>query len=241
MSEFISSGHTISYEHVWNPANSLPASSGTNTRDFVCFFLFWFLSLPLLWFPVHKMSVRRFSVPDSVTHTSGKSPLLCSEDSGYAHRSNRVPRMVYHQSTWHRSDRTTACFYPRIQSGLGNGREPHVVHQQHGDASHVSMPRPFLRPHLTLKRNRNAPDFASRASTPAAALWPQLFAFPLASSIICLIGILVSSSSQAIYGEAIWSPIDLLGQFLDDNPSHATRFGVCLILTTFTFQTWLTG
>jgi len=46
--------------------------------------------------------------------------------------------------------------------------------------------------------------------------------------MVCLIGILVSSSSQAIYGEAIWSPIDLLNKFLDDNPSHSTRLGVCV-------------
>lgn len=36
-------------------ANSMPASSGTNTRDFMCFFLFWLISLPAIWFPIHKM------------------------------------------------------------------------------------------------------------------------------------------------------------------------------------------
>ena len=94
----------------------------------------------------------------------------------------------------------------------------------------------FSAPHLTFDTNRNAPDFASRARTPAAAVWPQLFALPLSSSIVCLIGILVSSSSRAIYGEVIWSPIDLLNRFLDDNPSPATRFGVCSVLTTFTLS-----
>lgn len=42
-------------------------------------------------------------------------------------------------------------------------------------------------------------------------------------------GILFSSSSQVIFGEAIWSLVDLLGSFLDDSPSHATRFGVWFI------------
>jgi NCS1 nucleoside transporter family len=73
----------------------------------------------------------------------------------------------------------------------------------------------------------NAPDFSSRARTPSAALYPQLFAPPITSSIVSLVGIFVSSSSQAIYGEPIWSPVDLLGRFLDDHPSGATRFGVC--------------
>lgn len=75
---------------------------------------------------------------------------------------------------------------------------------------------------------RNAPDFASRAKTPAAAGLPQLLSVPLGFSIVSFVGIIVSSSSQTIYGEAIWSPIDLLGRFLDNNPSHATRFGVRL-------------
>lgn len=35
--------------------NSMPASSGTNTRDFVSFFIFWLCSLPAIWFPVHQI------------------------------------------------------------------------------------------------------------------------------------------------------------------------------------------
>ncbi|KAB8223637.1 permease for cytosine/purines, uracil, thiamine, allantoin-domain-containing protein [Aspergillus novoparasiticus] len=35
--------------------NTIPSSSGVTTRDFVSFFLFWLLSLPALWFPVHKI------------------------------------------------------------------------------------------------------------------------------------------------------------------------------------------
>ncbi|KAK5112084.1 hypothetical protein LTR85_011665 [Meristemomyces frigidus] len=47
--------------------NTLPVSSGTNTRDFVSFLLFWLGSLPFLWFPVHKIrhlfTVKAYSVP----------------------------------------------------------------------------------------------------------------------------------------------------------------------------------
>ncbi|CAK4031235.1 uracil permease-like [Lecanosticta acicola] len=47
--------------------NTLPASSGTNTRDFVSFFLFWLGSLPFLWFPVQKIrhlfTVKAYFVP----------------------------------------------------------------------------------------------------------------------------------------------------------------------------------
>ena len=72
----------------------------------------------------------------------------------------------------------------------------------------------------------NAPDFASRARRPSAAGLPQLLAVPLTFSIVSFLGIIVSSSSQVIFGEPVWSPIDLLDRFLDDDPSDATRFGV---------------
>ena len=81
--------------------------------------------------------------------------------------------------------------------------------------------------------SRNAPDFSSRAKTPSAALWPQLISVPLGFSLVSFVGLVVSSSSEAIYGEAIWSPIDLLNRFLDGSPSRATRFGVWFIAASF--------
>lgn len=80
---------------------------------------------------------------------------------------------------------------------------------------------------------RNAPDFASRATTPSAALLPQLLSVPLGFSLVSFFGIIVSSSSQVIYNETIWSPIDLLNKFLDGNPSRSTRFGVWFVSTSF--------
>ncbi|KAF9239824.1 permease for cytosine/purines, uracil, thiamine, allantoin-domain-containing protein [Melanogaster broomeanus] len=71
----------------------------------------------------------------------------------------------------------------------------------------------------------NAPDFASRAKRPSAAVYPQLITMPLTYALLSLLGVIVSSSSQVIYGEAVWSPVTLLGMFLDDNPSPAARFG----------------
>jgi len=76
---------------------------------------------------------------------------------------------------------------------------------------------------------RNATDFSSRATTPSAALFPQLFSVPITFSLVSLLGLVVSSSSMVIYGEAIWSPVALLDRFLDGKPSHATRFGVRMI------------
>ncbi|KAJ5083314.1 hypothetical protein N7456_012741 [Penicillium angulare] len=38
-----------------NLPNSMPASAGVTTKQFVSFFLFWLGSLPALWFPIYKI------------------------------------------------------------------------------------------------------------------------------------------------------------------------------------------
>lgn len=47
--------------------NTLPESANTNTKDFVAFFIFWLVSLPAIWFPVHQIrhlfTVKAFIVP----------------------------------------------------------------------------------------------------------------------------------------------------------------------------------
>ncbi|KAG1767975.1 permease for cytosine/purines, uracil, thiamine, allantoin-domain-containing protein [Suillus occidentalis] len=165
--------------------NSMPASSGTNTRDYLCFFLFWLISLPVIWFPVHK--VRHFFLV---------TPIL-------------MPIASITFLVW--------CIVKA--HGIGP-----IVHQPsilHGSKLSWAMVASFMScisNEVTLVTN--APDFASRARTPSAALYPQLFAIPL-------------SAAFAIYGTAIWSPIELLGNFLNDNPSNATRFGVWFISASF--------
>ncbi|BDD64249.1 hypothetical protein MAP00_009087 [Monascus purpureus] len=50
---------TVMIESIWpsyaHLHNSLSPSSGVTTRDFVSFFIFWLLSLPAIWFPIHKI------------------------------------------------------------------------------------------------------------------------------------------------------------------------------------------
>ena len=56
----------------WEPEkihNGIP-NSGTNTVDFVSFFLFWLISLPAIWFPVHKIR-HLFTVKAYVVPTAG--------------------------------------------------------------------------------------------------------------------------------------------------------------------------
>jgi NCS1 family nucleobase:cation symporter-1 len=52
-----------------NIHNGIPGS-GTNTRDLVSFLLFWLLSLPAIWFPVHKIR-HLFTVKAYVVPTAG--------------------------------------------------------------------------------------------------------------------------------------------------------------------------
>ncbi|KAL2016324.1 hypothetical protein VTK56DRAFT_3865 [Thermocarpiscus australiensis] len=47
--------------------NTFSGGSGTTTADYVSFFIFWFCSLPAIWFPVHKIrhlfTVKAYFVP----------------------------------------------------------------------------------------------------------------------------------------------------------------------------------
>ncbi|KAG1876369.1 permease for cytosine/purines, uracil, thiamine, allantoin-domain-containing protein [Suillus subluteus] len=174
---------------MWPSINDLP-SSGTDTRDFLCFFLFWLISLPVIWFPVHKVATflsRHFflAIPILMPIASIGFLIWCIV------KAHGIGPIVHQPSTLHGSQLGWAM----------------VVSSMSCIANKVTL--------VT-----NAPDFASRARTPSAALYPQLFTFPLTASF-------------AIYGTAIWSPIELLGNFLNDNPSKATRFGVWFISASF--------
>ena len=78
----------------------------------------------------------------------------------------------------------------------------------------------------------NDPDFARFARKPSDALWSQFITIPCGFAFTSFIGIIVSSSSNVLYGEAIWNPLELLGRFLD-NANSAERFGVFVIAFAF--------
>jgi NCS1 family nucleobase:cation symporter-1 len=79
----------------------------------------------------------------------------------------------------------------------------------------------------------NDPDFSRFARKPNDALWSQMFTIPIGFAVTSFIGIIVSSSSNVIYGEPIWNPLDLLDSFLKEGGS-GTRFGVFVIAAAFT-------
>ncbi|KAI0064413.1 NCS1 nucleoside transporter family [Artomyces pyxidatus] len=181
-----------------NIHNSMPASSGTNTRDFMCFFLFWLISLPAIWFPIHKIR-HLFTLKAIVAPTAGITFFIwCIV------RAKGVGPIIHQPGSLHGSQLGWAMV-SSLMSCISNM------------ATLVT----------------NAPDFASRSTRPSAALLPQLISVPLTFSLVSFIGIIVSSSSQVIFGEPVWSPIDLLDKFLDHDPSHATRFGIWFISASF--------
>ncbi|OBA23758.1 hypothetical protein METBIDRAFT_85918 [Metschnikowia bicuspidata var. bicuspidata NRRL YB-4993] len=80
----------------------------------------------------------------------------------------------------------------------------------------------------------NAPDFSRFADKPSFAIKyvVQTVSIPLCFSITSLIGILVTSASTDLYGVTYWSPLDVLGRFLDDYTS-GNRAGVFFISLAF--------
>jgi NCS1 family nucleobase:cation symporter-1 len=72
----------------------------------------------------------------------------------------------------------------------------------------------------------NAPDFASRAKKPSAAVWPQIIAMPIGFSITSVLGIVIASASQPQFGVQIWDVVKIMDQMLEVDGSSKTRAGL---------------
>jgi NCS1 family nucleobase:cation symporter-1 len=59
----------------------------------------------------------------------------------------------------------------------------------------------------------NIPDFTRYAKNQDAQIIGQAFGLPVAMTLYSFIGIAVTSASEVVFGEPIWSPITLLGRF----------------------------
>jgi NCS1 family nucleobase:cation symporter-1 len=59
----------------------------------------------------------------------------------------------------------------------------------------------------------NIPDFTRYAKNQDAHIVGQAFGLPVAMTLYSFIGIAVTSASEVVFGEPIWSPITLLGRF----------------------------
>lgn len=59
----------------------------------------------------------------------------------------------------------------------------------------------------------NIPDFTRYAQSQDSQIFGQAFGLPVAMTLYSFIGIACTSASTVVFGEAIWSPITLLGRF----------------------------
>ncbi|BCR97143.1 nucleobase cation symporter-1 family protein [Aspergillus luchuensis] len=108
---------TLMIEAIWpsyrNIPNHIPASSGVTTKDFLSFFLFWLLSLPALWFPVHK--IRHLFTVKAIY-----SPIAAIAFFAWAiSRANGIGPIVHQPATAHGSTLAWAIV-KSIMSCLGN-------------------------------------------------------------------------------------------------------------------------
>ncbi|KAL1862251.1 uracil permease [Paecilomyces lecythidis] len=76
----------------------MPVGSGTNTKDFLSFFLFWLCMLPAIWFPVHKIR-HLFTVKAYFTPIAGIAFFAWA-----IHRANGIGPIVHQPNTVHGSD-----------------------------------------------------------------------------------------------------------------------------------------
>jgi len=78
----------------------------------------------------------------------------------------------------------------------------------------------------------NIPDFTRYAKTQRAQIIGQTLGLPATMTFFAFIGVAVTSSTLAIYGEAIWEPIILIQKF--DNPLIVFFSVITILMATLT-------
>jgi NCS1 family nucleobase:cation symporter-1 len=188
----------IMISSIWKSFQTLPNTLGDPpTNDFVAFLIFWVLSLPAIWFPVHKIR-HLFTVKAYVV------PVVGVAFFGWAISRAGGLGPIVHQPSESKGSDLAWGMVKGIMSSIANFATLIV----------------------------NDPDFARFARKPRDQLWSQLITIPIGFAVTSFIGIIVSSSSAVIYGDAVWNPLQLLERFLE-NASSGERFGIFVIGTGF--------
>ncbi|KAK9342067.1 permease for cytosine/purines, uracil, thiamine, allantoin-domain-containing protein [Lipomyces starkeyi] len=81
----------------------------------------------------------------------------------------------------------------------------------------------------------NAADFQRYTKRPNGVILGNLLGFPVANLMVGLIGNIVGASSQNIFGELVWNPLDLLDRFQTTNYTPANRAGCFFIALMFVY------
>jgi NCS1 family nucleobase:cation symporter-1 len=183
-------------DHDWcvllfSPNHMTPANPAAYV---VSFFLYWLLSLPTIWVPIHKL--KWFFMAKAVI-----GPAVGLALFGW---------------TMSRAGGTGPVF---SQPGAlsGSARSWQML---------ISISSCFNNMFTLIT---NAPDFASRARTPSAAVWPQLIAMPLGFIVTSFLGIGIASASVPQFGKPIWGVVENMDAMLDIDQSSKTRAGLAFI------------
>lgn len=78
----------------------------------------------------------------------------------------------------------------------------------------------------------NIPDFTRYAKDQKAQIYGQTLGLPATMTFFALVGVVVTSATLVIYGEAIWDPIVLIQKF--DNPFIVILSVITIVLATLT-------
>ncbi|KAF5611922.1 uncharacterized protein FSUBG_1949 [Fusarium subglutinans] len=177
--------------------NTIPASTGMTSAQFVSYVIFCVVTLPFLWIKPHRIQ-NFFYFASSVTLVFFLVLLIWAlatmGSDGFGDTladSTPLPVTGGPQSvTW--------LTISGIMSTIG------------GIAAGIL--------------NQN--DYARLSKKPGDAIWGQTVAFPLYSIGASVIGILVTAATQKRMGEAIWNPPTLLAALLAKDPTAGTRAAI---------------
>ncbi|OWZ33057.1 hypothetical protein LQV05_000898 [Cryptococcus neoformans] len=182
-----------------NIKNIMPTSTETTSAYVLAFVIFWLLSLPTIWVPIHKLrwlfAAKAIIGPIvgftlfgwSITRAGGIGPVF-----------SQPATLSGSALGWQMLISISSCF---------NNMFTLVV---------------------------NAPDFASRAKKPSAAVWPQLISMPLGFTITSFLGIVIASASAPQFGTQIWDVVQIMDRMLD-GASSSTRAGLVFISAGFVY------
>ncbi|KAF5026732.1 hypothetical protein F66182_1150 [Fusarium sp. NRRL 66182] len=187
----------------WDPSlenhipNTIPASTGMTSAQFVSYLVFFMAVLPFLWIRPHRIE-KFFYFASSVTLVFFVVLLIWAlatmGSGGFGDTLSDSTPLPTTGSPYS----TTWLMISGIMSTIG------------GIAAGIL--------------NQN--DYARLARRPRDAIWGQAFAFPLYSIGASVIGILVTAATQKRMGEPIWNPPTLLAGLLGQDPSAGTRAAV---------------
>lgn len=208
------------FPSIQNIPNRMPAYTETTSAYVLCFVIYWLVSLPTIWVPIHKL--RWWFLAKAVI-----SPIIGFAFFGWSiSRAGGVGPVFSQPATLSGSDLHWQMLIS-ISSCFNN------MFTLSKSSVNSSFPYPYK--HQAHETVTNSPDFASRAKTPGAAVWPQIIALPMGFIITSFLGIGIASASQPQFGEQIWDVVHIMDRMLDVDPSSKTRAGLAFISLGFIY------